>query len=116
VVGFLVFLGLDFVINRMKTISAFITPFTCFAATIAYAFKPKVIIVNCGHFGFGGFLVLARMAEGSKSDEFALAGFWKAMEKSNMANITNEILVVLLDNFEDSKDFDFEGVIDDVEE
>ncbi|KAL5668389.1 hypothetical protein ACJX0J_020610, partial [Zea mays] len=52
---------------------AFITPFTCFAATIAYAFKPKVIIVNCGHFGFGGFL-------------------------SNMANITNEILVGVIDD------------------
>jgi hypothetical protein len=56
------------------------------------------------------------MAEGSKSEEFALPGFLGAMEKSNTAKITDEILARLSGDSEDSEDFDFNGDADDVEE
>jgi hypothetical protein len=48
------------------------------------------------------------MAEGSKSEELALAGFHEAMENSNTTKSTNDILVGLWDDSEDNKDFDFE--------
>jgi hypothetical protein len=54
------------------------------------------------------------MAERSKSEELALAGFYEAMEKSN--TITDDILARLLDDSEDSEGFDFESDADDVEE
>jgi hypothetical protein len=56
------------------------------------------------------------MVEGSKSEEFALSGFLEAMEKSNTAKSTNEILVRLSDDSEDSEDFEFKGDADDAEE
>lgn len=85
--------GLAFIINRMKIVCAIITLFTYFVARIASALKPKVIIINCDRFRFIGYLVLAMMVEGSKSEEFALAGFQEAMEKSNIPKITYKILV-----------------------
>jgi hypothetical protein len=54
------------------------------------------------------------MAERSKSEELALAGFYEAIEKSN--TITDDILARLLDDSEDSEGFDFESDADDVEE
>jgi hypothetical protein len=60
------------------------------------------------------FLVFAKMAERSKSEELALAGFYEAIEKSN--TITDDILARLLDDSEDSEGFDFESDADDVEE
>jgi hypothetical protein len=62
------------------------------------------------------FLVLTKMAEGSKSEELTFAGFLEAVEKTNTAKIVDEILAGLSDNSEDSEDFDFEGDADDVEE
>jgi hypothetical protein len=47
------------------------------------------------------------MAEGSKSEDLALARYYEAMEKSNATKITDEILARLLDGSEDSKDFYF---------
>jgi hypothetical protein len=38
------------------------------------------------------------------------------MEKTNIAKIIDEIHARLLDNFEDSDDFDFEGDVDNVED
>jgi hypothetical protein len=47
------------------------------------------------------------MAEARKSEDLALAGFYDAMEKSNAVKIADEILVGLLDDSEDSEDFEF---------
>jgi hypothetical protein len=56
------------------------------------------------------------MAEGSKSEELTLPGFQEVMEKSNATKITDEILVGLSDDSEDSEDFDFDGDPNNVEE
>jgi hypothetical protein len=56
------------------------------------------------------------MVEGTKSEEFALAGFHEAKEKSNTTKITDDILAGLSDDSKDSKDFDFESDADDAEE
>jgi hypothetical protein len=50
------------------------------------------------------------MAEGKKSEDLTLAGFYEAMERSN-ATIADEILAGLLDDSEDSEDFDFDVVL-----
>jgi hypothetical protein len=56
------------------------------------------------------------MAEGRKSEDLALAGFYEAMEKSNATKIADKILAGLLDDSEDSEDFDFGSDVDDVED
>jgi hypothetical protein len=56
------------------------------------------------------------MAEGKRSDDLALAGFYEAMEKSNAAKIADEILARLSDDSEDSEDFDFGSDDNDVED
>jgi hypothetical protein len=55
------------------------------------------------------------MAEGKKSEDLALAGFYEAMEKSKAAKIVDEILAGLSDGSKDSEDFDFGSDADDVE-
>jgi hypothetical protein len=52
----------------------------------------------------------------SKSEDLALAGFYVAMEKSNVAKIADEILARLLDDSEDSEDFDFRSDANDAED
>jgi hypothetical protein len=46
----------------------------------------------------------------------ALAGFYEAMEKTNIEMIIDEILVGLSKYLEDSEDFDVDSSSDDVEE
>jgi hypothetical protein len=55
------------------------------------------------------------MSEEKKIVDPALAGFYKAMEKTNMENITNEILVGLSEDSGDSDDFDVESGDEDSE-
>ena len=43
------------------------------------------------------------MAEGKKSEDLALAGFYEAMEKSKAAKIVDEILAGLSDGSKDSE-------------
>jgi hypothetical protein len=50
------------------------------------------------HFLLASVVVLAcaEMAEGKKSEDLALAGFYEAMERSNAAKIADDILSLLL--------------------
>jgi hypothetical protein len=56
------------------------------------------------------------MGGDNKSKGVVIAKFREAMEKANTTKITDEILVRLSDDSEDSEDFDFEGDVDDAEE
>jgi hypothetical protein len=56
------------------------------------------------------------MAEGKKSENIALAGFYEAMEKSNVVKIADKILAGLSDDSEDSENFDFGSDADDAED
>jgi hypothetical protein len=49
------------------------------------------------------------MAEEKKIIDPALAGFYEAMEKTNMEKITNEMLAGLSENSSDSESFDVES-------
>jgi hypothetical protein len=49
------------------------------------------------------------MAEDKKSEDLALAGFYKAMERNNAVKITNEILAGLSKDSDDSEDFDVDS-------
>lgn len=51
-----------------------------------------------------------------KSEELALVEFQEAMERANVEKITDETLVDLSDDSEDSEDFDFEEETDDAKE
>jgi hypothetical protein len=53
------------------------------------------------------------MGGDNKSKGVVIAKFQEAMEKANTTKITDEILVGLSDDSEDSEDFDFEGDVDD---
>jgi hypothetical protein len=66
------------------------------------------------HFLLASVVVLAcaEMAECKKSEDLALAGFYKAMERSNVAKIADKILARLSDDSEDSEDFDFDSSAD----
>jgi hypothetical protein len=55
------------------------------------------------------------MAGDNKSEETAMFKFQEAMEKTNVAKITNELLASLQDDSEDSEDFDFDETIDEAE-
>jgi hypothetical protein len=46
------------------------------------------------------------MAKDKRSEDPALAGFYEAMEKSNVEKITDEILARLCEDSEDNEDFD----------
>jgi hypothetical protein len=56
------------------------------------------------------------MAEEKKITDPALAGFYEAMEKTNMEKITNEMLAGLSENSSDSESFDVESGNEDVED
>jgi hypothetical protein len=56
------------------------------------------------------------MAEEKKIIDFALVGFYEAMEKTNMEKITNEMLAGLFVNSSDSESFDVESVNEDAED
>jgi hypothetical protein len=56
------------------------------------------------------------MAEEKKIVDLALAGFYEAMEKTNMEKITNEMLAGLSENSSDSESFDVESGNGDVED
>ena len=58
----------------------------------------------------------AEMAEGKRSEDPALAGFYEAMERENVEKITDEILAVLSEDSDDSEDFDIESDNDDAED
>ena len=55
------------------------------------------------------------MAEEKKVVDPALAGFYEAMEKTNMEKITNEMLAGLPENSSDSESFDLESGDEDAE-
>jgi hypothetical protein len=50
-----------------------------------------------------------KMSKEKKVADPALAGFYKAMEKTNTYKITNEILAGLSEDSDDSKNFDVES-------
>jgi hypothetical protein len=56
------------------------------------------------------------MVEDKRSEDPALAGFYEAMERTNVVNITDEILAGLSGNSSDSEDFDIESDNDDVKD
>jgi hypothetical protein len=56
------------------------------------------------------------MAEEKKTVDPALAGFYKAMEKTNMEKIANEMLAEISENSSDSESFDVESVNEDAED
>jgi hypothetical protein len=56
------------------------------------------------------------MAEDKRSEDPALAGFYKAMERTNVEKITDEILAGLSEDSGDSEDFDIESDNDDAED
>jgi hypothetical protein len=56
------------------------------------------------------------MADGKNSEDLALVGFYEATERSYTEKITNEILVGLSDDSEDSEDFEVESGNEDVED
>jgi hypothetical protein len=56
------------------------------------------------------------MAEEKKIIDPALAGFYEAMEKTNTEKITNEMLVGLSENSNDSESFDVESGNEDAED
>jgi hypothetical protein len=49
------------------------------------------------------------MADEKKTIDPALAGFYEAMEKTNMEKITNEMLAGISENSSDSESFDVES-------
>jgi hypothetical protein len=56
------------------------------------------------------------MAEEKKSVDTELAGFYEAMERTNVENITDEILARLSRDYSDNEDFDLESDNDDAED
>jgi hypothetical protein len=60
--------------------------------------------------------IIAEMAEEKKSVDPALAGFYEAMERTNVEKITDEMLAGLSGGSSDSEDFDVESDNDDAED
>jgi hypothetical protein len=60
--------------------------------------------------------IIAEMAEEKKGVDPALAGFYEAMEKTNVEKITDEMLVGLSGDSSDSESFDIESDNDDAED
>jgi hypothetical protein len=56
------------------------------------------------------------MDEDKRSEDLALAGFYEAMEKTNIEKITDEILVGLSEDSEDIEDFDVDSGADNAKE
>jgi hypothetical protein len=57
-----------------------------------------------------------KMSEEKKVVDPALAGFYEAMEKTNIEKITNEILAGLSEDSDDSENFDVESGSEDAED
>jgi hypothetical protein len=55
------------------------------------------------------------MVEDKKSVDLALAGFYEAMERTNVKKITDEMLVGLFGDSNDSESFDVESENEDAE-
>jgi hypothetical protein len=60
--------------------------------------------------------VNAEMAEDKRGEDPTQVGFYKAMEKTNVEKITNEILAGMFGDSSDSDDFDIESDNDDAED
>jgi hypothetical protein len=60
-------------------------------------------------------LTKAEMAEDKRSEDTTLAGFYEAMERTNIEKITNEILDGLSEASEGSDDLDFDSGAEDAE-
>jgi hypothetical protein len=58
----------------------------------------------------------AEMAEEKKSVDLALAGFYEAMERTNVDKIADEMLVGLSGDSSDNESFDIESDNDDAED
>jgi hypothetical protein len=56
------------------------------------------------------------MVEEKKSVDHALAGFYEAMERTNVEKITDEMLAGLYGDSSDSESFDIESDNDDAED
>jgi hypothetical protein len=56
------------------------------------------------------------MPEDKRSEDPALAKFYKAMERTNVEKVTNDILAGLSEDSGDSEDFDIDSGNDDVED
>ena len=56
-----------------------------------------------------------KMSEEKKVVDSALAGFYEAMEKTNIEKITNEIMANLSEDSDDSDDYDVESEDEDAE-
>jgi hypothetical protein len=54
-------------------------------------------------------VTIAEMAEDKKNDDPTLAGFYEAMERTNVEKITNEMLAGLSGDSSDSESFDVES-------
>jgi hypothetical protein len=61
-------------------------------------------------------VIIIEMAEHKKSVDPALAGFYKAMERTNVEKITNEILARMSGDSSDSESFDIESENENVED
>jgi hypothetical protein len=61
-------------------------------------------------------VINAEMAKEKKSVDLALAGFYEAMERTNVEKITDEMLPGLFEDSSDSESFDIESVNDDAED
>jgi hypothetical protein len=57
-----------------------------------------------------------KMSEEKKIVDPALAGFYEAMEKTNIEKITNEVLTGLFEDTDDSDNFDVESGNEDAED
>ena len=56
------------------------------------------------------------MGEEKNITDPALAGFYEAMEKTNVEKITNEMLAGLFENSSDSESFDIESEVENAED
>jgi hypothetical protein len=61
-------------------------------------------------------VIIAEMAEEKKSVDPALAGFYKAMESTNVEKITDEMLAELSGDSSDSESFDVESENEDADD
>jgi hypothetical protein len=61
-------------------------------------------------------VIITEMAEDKKSVDPALAGFYEAMERTNIKKIANEMLAGLSGDSNDSESFDVESENEDVED
>jgi hypothetical protein len=65
---------------------------------------------------FGILATIVQMADEKKIIDPALAGFYEAMEKTNMEKIADEMLARISENSSDSESFDVESENEDAED